>query len=179
MEFLKLAEKRRSVRRYLSKTIPRDVLSRCLEAARLAPSACNSQPWYFIVVDDEVLKNKVAQAAFSGIYSMNSFAKRAPVLVIVLYEKVGFFPAAGGFLQGIRFNLVDLGIACEHFVLQAQEDGVGTCWLGLFNERAVRKIIGIPGNKKIAMIISMGYPEDSEIKPKNRKSLEQIYRFNR
>ncbi|TBR17962.1 NAD(P)H nitroreductase, partial [bacterium] len=140
---------------------------------------CNSQPWYFIVIDDEVLKNKVSEAAFSGIYSQNAFAKRACVLVIVLREKTSFFPAVAGYSQGIRYNAVDLGIACEHFVLQAQEDGVGTCMLGWFNQRAVEKTLGIPGNKKAGIIISMGYPQDPEIRPRARKSIEQMSRFNK
>ncbi len=179
MEFIELVKKRKSTRKYLFKPVPRDVLNRSLEAARLAPSACNSQPWYFIVVDDEALKNKVAEAAFSGVHSLNSFAKSAPVLIIVLREKTKFFPMLAGWFQGISYDAVDLGIACEHFVLQAEEDGVGTCWLGWFNERAARKIIGLPAGKRIGAIISMGYPEKDEIMPKNRKSIGEISRFNK
>ena len=88
MNFLELVKKRRSVRRYSKGKVPREVIDRCLEAARLAPSACNAQPWYFIAVDDEKLKNELANKAFSGIYSMNSFAKDAPVFGFSAASKI-------------------------------------------------------------------------------------------
>lgn len=179
MTFLELVKTRRSVKRYSAKSVSREVIARCLEAAQLAPSACNSQPWYFIVVDDQDLKNKVANAAFSGIYSMNSFAKDAPVLVVVVRDKSSYFAALGGYCRGIQFSLIDIGIACEHFILQAEEEGVGTCWLGWFNEKAVKKILGIPHNKKADIMISMGYPENGEEISKTRKSLGEISRFNK
>ncbi|MDP3790903.1 MAG: nitroreductase family protein [Candidatus Omnitrophota bacterium] len=176
--FLELVNKRSSVRRYSARPIPREVIGRCLEAARLAPSACNSQPWYFIIVDDPSLKDKISAAAFSGIYSMNSFAKNAPALAVVVREKSSRLAAAGGCFRGVQYNLIDIGIACEHFILQAAEDGVGTCWLGWFNERAVKKALGIPREKKADMIISMGYPEKISERPKTRKSLDEISTFN-
>ena len=179
MAFIDLVKKRRSVRRYAAKPVPREVIDRCLEAARLAPSACNSQPWNFIVVDDETLKNKLAGAAFSGAYSMNAFAGKAPVLVAVIREKSTYFATLAGYFRGVRYSLIDIGIACEHFVLQAAEDGVGTCWLGWFNERAVRKVLNIPGNKKVDILISMGYPEETEGRNKERKPLSEIRRFNK
>ena len=83
MPFLDLVRKRQSERKYSDMPVPRDVIERCLEAARLAPSACNSQPWTFMVVEGE-LKNRLATAAFSGLYSMNSFAARAPILIVVV-----------------------------------------------------------------------------------------------
>jgi len=178
MTFLDLVKRRRSVRKYSAKPVPREVITRCIEAARLAPSACNSQPWHFIVVDDQELRKRVAQAAFSGAYSMNSFAGDAPVLVVTVRDKSGYFATLGEFFRGVQYNLIDIGIACEHFVLQAEEDGVGTCWLGWFNEKAVKKILGIPKDKKADIIISMGYPEDGEPRDKIRKPTEEISSFN-
>lgn len=178
MGFLELVEKRSSVRRYSSRPVPREVLGRCLEAARQAPSACNVQPWYFIVVDEPELRARIGQAAFSGIYSMNSFAKAAPVLVIVVRDKSSYLSALAGYCRGVQFSLIDMGISCEHFVLQAAEDGVGTCWLGWFNERAVKKMVGIPSGKKADIMICMGYPEDGQVLSKARRSLSEISRFN-
>ncbi len=179
MTFLELVKKRSSVRKYAAAPVPREVIAKCLEAARLAPSACNSQPWDFIVVDDPALKKKLAEAAFSGIYSMNSFACNAPAFVVVTSSKSGGFAMLGGFFRNIRYSLIDIGIACEHFILQAAEDGVGTCWLGWFNERAVKKTLGISRNKKAEIIISMGYPEDVSYREKTRKSLDEIVKFNK
>ncbi|HDQ93504.1 MAG TPA: nitroreductase, partial [Synergistetes bacterium] len=114
MYFLELAGKRRSVRNFLPDPVPREAIERCLEAARLAPSACNSQPWKFLVTDDPETSSRVADAAFSGLYSMNTFARKAPVHVIVLRENAKPAARFGGFFRGVDFTLVDIGIACEH-----------------------------------------------------------------
>lgn len=178
MNFLELVSKRFSLRKYSSKKVDRELIEKCLEAARLAPSACNSQPWYFIVVDVEESKNKLADIAFSGVYSSNSFAKKAPVLVVVINEKSNYVAKVGGFLRGTQYSLIDIGIAVEHFVLQAQELGIGTCWLGWFNEKGVKKFLGIPKSKKVEAIISMGYPpEGTTPREKKRKSLDEIREY--
>ncbi len=178
MTFLELVKKRRSVRKYSAKPVPREVMDRCLEAARLAPSACNSQPWHFIIVDDKKLKDELTDKVFSGVYSMNSFAKNAPVLIVVVTERSNYIARLGGYFKGVQYSLIDIGIACEHLILQAEEEGLGTCWLGWFNENAVKKILGLPREKKIDIIISMGYPEKAEAPEKARRSLNEIRRFN-
>lgn len=171
MSFLDLAKKRQSCRKYSSRKVSRESITRCLEAARLAPSACNSQPWHFIVVTDSDLKQKVAEVAFSGMYSMNAFAKEAPVLVVVIREHSRYVARLGGSLRGVQYSLIDLGIVCDHFTLQAVEEGLGTCWLGWFNERAVKKILDVPRGGKIDVILSLGYPEKEDVRLKNRKDL--------
>ena len=177
MKFFELVKKRQSVRKYLPKPVPKDVLDRCIQAAQFAPSACNSQPWSFVVVCDEKLKNKLAHKAFSGIYSMNSFAKNAPVLVVVVTERSRYAARLGGYFRGTQYNLIDIGIACEHLVLQAEEEGLGTCWLGWFNEKAVKETLGIPKKKKVDVMISVGYPETKGIRDKTRRPLSKIRRF--
>ena len=178
MAFLELVKKRRSVRRYSKRGVPREVIDRCLEAARLAPSACNAQPWYFIIVDDEKLKDELANKAFSGIYSMNSFAKAAPVLIAVVTERSNYIARLGGYFKGVQYSLIDIGISCEHLILQAEEESLGACWLGWFNENALKKVLGLPKGKKVDVIISMGYPEKAGTKDKSRKPLDEIRRFN-
>ncbi|MFH0839705.1 MAG: nitroreductase family protein [Candidatus Omnitrophota bacterium] len=177
MNFLELVRRRRSTRKYLSKPVPREAIDRCLEAARLAPSACNSQPWSFIIADKDNLKDDLAATAFSGPYSMNSFAKSAPILIVVITERSGYIATLGGYFKGVQYSLIDIGIACEHLVLQAEEEGLGTCWLGWFNEKAVKKVLGLPDEKKIDIIISMGYPAGGEVREKARKSLDEIRRY--
>lgn len=159
MSLLELLRARRSIRSYSPRPVPRDKLLRCLEAARLAPSACNSQPWYFIIVDDEELRGRLCSQCFSGIYSMSSFAKGAPVIVAVVRNITSYAAALGGFLRGVQFGLIDIGIAGEHFVLQAQEEGLGTCWLGWFNERAAKRVLGLGRGAKVDVLISVGYPQ--------------------
>jgi len=151
----------------------------CLEAARLAPSACNSQPWKFIVVDDRQLKKKLSDAAFSGIYSINSFCKMAPVIVVVISEKSKFLARIGGMFRGTKYYLIDIGVACEHFVLQAEELGLGTCWIGWFNEEAVKSILNIPKPKKIDVLIALGYYDKEKLGSEHgREPMDKIASFN-
>ena len=177
MNFLELVKNRRSVRKYINKPVSRDLLDKCLEAARLAPSACNSQPWSFIVVDNIDIKNKIVNDAFSGMYSMNKFTKEAPVLIVVVTERSKYIARLGGYFRGVQYSLIDIGIACEHFILQAREEGLGTCWLGWFNENAVKKILNLDKKNKIDAIISVGYPEEENVLEKSKKPIEEIRRY--
>lgn len=177
MSFLNLVLKRQSVRSYKQDPVSHEIIDRCIEAARLAPSACNSQPWSFIVVDSPKIKSKVASAIFGGMYSMCSFAESAPVLIAVITEKSKLSAAIGGHIKGTKYNLIDIGIACEHLVLQAAEEGLGTCWLGWFNEKKVKKELDLPKSTKIDVIISLGYPLDETIREKQRKSIDEIRRY--
>ena len=171
--------KRRSVRRYSDRPVRKEDILTCLEAARLSPSACNSQPWKFIVVDDKELKNTLCYKAFSGVYSMNTFAKAAPVMIAVVSEKSAFFSAVAGKIRRTAYYLLDIGGACEHFILQAAELGLGTCWLGWFNEGEVKKLLSIPRYKKVDTLISLGYPDNAKIVEKTRKPIEEISSFNK
>ena len=161
----------------MAKPIPKSSIQRCMEAARLAPSACNSQPWSFIIVQNEALKEKVAKGAFSGIHSVYAFAKNAPVLIVAVREKSRYLARLGGQLRGAQFNLIDLGIACEHIVLAAQEIGLGSCWIGWFNERKVKKVLNIPRQKKVDIIISLGYKAEELLEVTNRRTLSEICDF--
>jgi nitroreductase len=179
MALLDLIRKRKSVRSFLSKPVEREKIMACLEAARLAPSACNAQPWKFIVVDDRDLKNRLCQSAFSGVYSMNSFCKEAPVIVVVVSESSRFLARIGGMLRGTKYYLIDIGIAGEHFVLQAEELGLRTCWIGWFNEGAVKKVLNIPRAKKIDIIIALGYDDREEPDTEyDREPIDKIASFN-
>jgi len=178
MNFLELAKIRESVRKYDSRPVKREDILTCLEAARLAPSACNSQPWEFIVVDKPELKAKTAAAALSGIYGMNTFIKDAPVLIAVVSDSFRILTKIGSGLRDSSFYLVDLGIACEHLVLEAAELGLGTCWLGWFNEKAVKKVLNVGHGKRIHIMISLGYPAEGYIQhEKARKELSEMAKF--
>ena len=174
MDFLELSKLRQSCRSFSSKPVPKEMVEKCLEAARLAPSACNSQPWRFIVVSSPEVREKVAEAAFSGKYSMNEFAKKAPVIIIVARDKDKLIPAVGGMFMGTNFSLVDIGIAVEHLVLAAAEQGIGTCYLGIFDEKDIKKVLKLPRNLKIELVVPMGYPENETIRVKSRKLLDEI-----
>jgi len=176
--FQKILRGRRSIRRYLPTPVEPDKLRACLEAARLAPSAHNVQPWRFIVVDDPELKERLTSAAFSGIYSGSRFAARAPVILVLLARRDFVAHHLGGRLQRIPFHLIDMGIAGEHFVLQAEEFGLATCWMGWFSYRRVRRVLKVPRKFKIVAMMPVGYAEKRPHREPPRRTLEEIVAFN-
>ena len=178
MNFLDLVKKRQSVRKYLNKMVEKEKIERCLEAARLAPSASNSQPWEFIVVDDPKLKEAVANETFDRIISFNRFSLQAPVLILLISERSGLVRKIAEAIKDKPFSLIDIGIAAEHFCLQAAEEGLGTCILGWFKEKEVKKLLNIPLAKRVELIITLGYPESVGIRPKERKAIDEIRSYN-
>lgn len=180
MSFLKLVNQRQSVRKYTNRAVEQDMLMRCLEAARLAPSASNSQPWKFIVIDKPKLKNKVAKETFSTLVSFNKFTIDAPVLIAITLEKPPIVNRIGGRIKKKSWKLIDLGIAAEHFCLQAEEEGLGTCMIGWYNEKAIKDLLHIPKQKDLALLISVGYaPEDYKVRKKTRKSMDEMSSLNK
>ncbi len=177
-DFLELLTKRQSVRNYKNIPVEAEKLERCLEAARLSPSACNSQPWTFIVVDEPELKAKVARATFSSTVRFNKFTVEAPVLLAVVTEKSTLVPQMGNFLKNQQYNLIDIGIAIENFVLQAAYEDLGTCIIGWFDEKTIKELLNIPSKKRVNIVISLGYPSNKMTRKKIRKSLGKIARYN-
>ena len=174
MDFAELVSLRQSDRKYTERPVSRELVTACLEAARLAPSACNSQPWKFVVVDSpELLPHMATAAAGMG---MNRFAAQAPVIVAVTLEKMNFTARIGSVIKDKEYSLLDVGIAVEHFCLQAAELGLGTCIMGWFDEKKVRQLLGIP-KRRVPLLISLGYPA-SETRKKVRKPLEEMSSWN-
>lgn len=177
--FKNLVKQRRSIRRYLDRPVEREKIFACIEAARLAPSADNVQPWRFLVIDEPEIKEALARDAFSGIYFISRFAAKAPVLIIILARLDIIANRIGKQIQNIHFYLIDIGIAGEHIVLQAEELGLGTCWIGWFNTRKTRKTLNIPRKYKIVSMLSLGYYDRKPSKPKKRRTLDEIVWFNK
>jgi nitroreductase len=173
MRFLELVLRRQSVRRYLDRPVERAPLERCLEAARLAPSASNAQPWYFVVADEPTLVRSLAQASY------NRFTRAVPAFVAVVCERGKAVSRIGGWLAGRDYRLIDLGLAAGHFCLQAAEEGLGTCLLGMFNQRRVRRLLEVPPGRRVELLITLGYPADAEVREKKRKPLDRIRGYNR
>ena len=177
--FLDLVRRRQSVRGYTPRPVEKEKIQRCLEAARLAPSACNAQPWTFIVVDDADLKNRLADLTADRWLPLNHWTKQAPVHVAVVVEQAGLTARIGAKVKKKSFPWIDLGIAAEHFCLQAAADGLGTCMLGWFKEDKARDLLNIPDGKRLGLIITLGYPADDAIRPKSRKDISRVVRWNR
>ncbi len=179
MDFFNLITARQSVRSYADAPVEKEKLTQLIEAVRLAPSASNSQPWKLIMVTDRDLKNKVAQATFSKLISFNKFAPQAPILAVLVIEKPKVITQIGGKLKDREFSLIDIGIAAEHFCLQAAALGLGTCMLGWFDETAIKRLLHIPAHKRIGLVITLGYAKTgTPLRPKNRKSLEEMCNYN-
>ena len=177
--FQRILAGRRSIRRYLENPVEPEKLRACLEAARIAPSAHNSQPWRFIVVDDPVLKDLVAAHAFSGIYKATRFAAKAPVLLILLARKTFVAHELGGRFQRVPYYFVDMGIAGEHIILQAEELGLATCWIGWFSRGRLRRVLKVPRRFKIVAMMPIGYAEKRPTREPPRKTYEEIVSFNK
>jgi nitroreductase len=176
--FQKILAGRRSIRRYLPTPVEPEKLRACLEAARIAPSAHNVQPWRFIVVDEPGLKDRLAAEAFSGIYAGSKFAAKAPVILLLLARPGSAAVRLGARIQGVHFYLLDMGIAGEHVVLQAQELGLATCWMGWFDYRKARKVLNIPPSFKLVAMMPIGYAETRPVREPPRKSFEEIAAMN-
>ena len=179
MDFLQLVQRRQSCRAYdPARPLEQEKLSRCIEALRLAPSACNAQPWKLVVVTDPALKDRVAQAAGAKWLGFNHFTTQAPVIVVIVREDPNLTSKLGTVLKDKPFTLMDVGIAAEHFCLQATDEGLGTCIIGWFDETAVKKLLKIPKKKRAELIITLGYPAKTVIRQKIRKPLEQVCSYN-
>ncbi len=174
--FLELAAGRRSVRKYKPRRVEREKLDYCLEAARLAPSACNAQPYRFIVLDEPELKEKFCAAAFTGVYSVTKFAAAAPALALVTARQGKLSAWLGNQMQDTNFRLVDIGIAAEHFALAAAEQGLGTCWIGWFDAKAGARALGL--SSKIEVLLAVGYPDESP-GPRPRLSPDEFRSYNK
>lgn len=187
MSFKELVLQRYSCRKFLPIPVEEEKILQCIESARVAPSACNSQPWKFIVVNDIKVKHQLVEEATSGIYKLSKFISNAPVIIVVTTDKAEFLSKLGSLVRNTRFYLIDIGIACEHIVLQATELGLGSCYVGWFSETGVKKVLKIPRRYEVPLLICLGYPEVSykdadpirrHAKSNLRKGLKEILNFN-
>ena len=163
MELKDAILQRKSIRGYEDKPVPEDKLNAVLEAARMAPSGGNRQLWKFVVVRDSE-KRKQLSAASHG----QGHVAEAPVVIAA----VGTMPE-NMMACGVPGYPVDLSIAVDHMTLAAVDEGLGTCWIGAFNQDKARDILGVPKSCKIVALLTLGYPRDPG-RPKDRKPLDEI-----
>jgi len=163
MDVHQAIKNRRSVRSYKSDLVPEDKLARVLEAARMAPSAHNDQDYKFIVVKNPETRKQLADASRS-----QEFITQAPVVIVA----VSLNPEAI-MSSGVPTYAVDVAIAIDHIMLQAWEEGLGTCWIGAFSQDRVKEILSIPDKYKVVALFPLGYPADSP-ETKTRKELKEI-----
>ena len=165
---------------FRSKPVEPEKIEKIIEAVHIAPSACNSQPWKIIIVDEPELKNEVAKATFSKTISFNKFTLQAPVIAVLVIEKAKLIAQIGGSIKDMEYPQIDIGIAAAHFCLQATELGLGTCMIGWFDEKKIRQLLNIPEKRKIGLVITLGYPpENYKVRIKIRKPFDDICGFNK
>ena len=179
MSFSELVRTRQSVRSYQERPVEPDKVQAIVESVRLAPSASNSQPWTLIIVDEPLLKDKVARATFSSAISFNQFSLEAPVIAVLTIEKPKVITQIGGWVKQREFPLIDVGIAAEHFCLQAADLGLGTCIVGWFDEKVIKRLLNIPRSTRVALLITLGYAaEGYPLRPKKRKDTDAMSSYN-
>ena len=171
--FLNLVQLRQSDRAYLNNPVKKEKLERILEAAHLAPSACNAQPWKIIVVTDPEKRMQIADATASKVLSMNHFSKQAPVQLVLIEENANFTSTVGGWATNKHYPHLDLGIVASHICLAATDEGLGSCMIGWCDEKKVRKVLDIPKNKRVMLVILIGYSAQP-LREKKRKPLDEI-----
>jgi nitroreductase len=167
MDVYQAIKNRYSCRSYKAEPVPDEKLKRILEAARLAPSAHNEQEWKFVVVKDVEKRNQLSEAAGQ------SFIAEAPVIIVAVATEPEHV-----LRSGVPAYAVDLAIAIEHMALQATEEGLGTCWIGAFDQEEVKKILEIPEECKVVALLPLGFPADKP-KLKSRKRLEEIISYEK
>ena len=176
MDFQTLIRQRCSCRSYRPKPVEKEKLEQCMEAARLAPSGCNSQAWRYYVVTEPETKKQFADAVYQS--GFNRFAEQAPVLIAITEQIPAKVMRVVREKYGTQaYVQIDIGLSLSQLILQATELGLATCILGIFDEDAVHALIPIPEGEKLRLVLALGYPAEEDVPEKNRHPLTEICQF--
>ncbi len=173
MAVLDVIKERGSIKKYKDKPISRDDLLKILEAARLAQSAANRQPWQFIIVTDKATKEKLMQEAHRPDRPPVGHIGSATTVIVCLGNPKECRPV--GPFEGFT---IDLSIAIENMALASWDLGIGSCWIGAFDEDRVKSILGVPEDLRVVSLLTLGYPDEAP-RPKVRKSMEEIIHYEK
>ena len=170
MDFLEIANTRQSCRSYdEARLVEREKLDAVLEAVRLAPSACNGQPYKLTVCKGDTAKEVAKATAGLG---MNKFAVQAPVLIVISEMPYVRSAAMGARVKGNDYRSIDIGIAAAYLTAEATAQGLSTCILGWFDDDRIRKLCGLEYPARL--VITLGYAKDETIRPKKRKDAAEL-----
>jgi nitroreductase len=173
--FLELCKSRQSCRGFSERSVEHNKLVQCVEAGRLTHSGCNAQPWSFVVVENQ---DMVSQIALCGQQlKQNVWLGTAKAFIIVLEEHAILSPVISCFLDSQYYTKGDLGAATAYICLEATDQGLGNCIIGLYDRKKICELLNIPTEKQIGSVIALGYPSNDIIREKKRKSFEDIVRF--
>jgi len=171
--FYDLASKRQSCRNYSDRPVEKDKLMQCINAALIAPSACNGQPWHYTLVTNRETAAKLAKTLQSG--GMNRFADKTPAFAVITEKSSNASATIGGKLKHQDYSSMDIGISAAHFVLQAEDLGLSTCIIGWFNEKDLKSLLSIKESDRIRLVIAVGYKDESDkFRTKRRKPQDEV-----
>ena len=171
MDFLKIANARQSCRSYdPERDVEREKLDAILQAVRLAPSACNGQPYHLTVCRGQAAKDAAAATMGMG---MNKFAAQAPVVIVISEEPYIKSAALGAKIKGNDYRSIDIGIAAAYLTAEAAAQGLGSCILGWLDDEKLRSLCGL--KYPVRLVITLGYPSEKDaLRPKKRKHISEL-----
>ena len=173
MNFTEIAQQRQSCRGYdAQRPVEEEKLDAILNAARLAPSACNGQPYHITVCKGEIAQQVAAATQGMG---MNKFSSQAPVLMVISEEPYVKSAALGAKLKGNDYRSIDIGIVCAYLTAEAAAQGLSTCILGWLDDDKIRKICGL--SHPVRLVITLGYALDETLRTKKRKDLQELVTY--
>lgn len=174
-EFMDLCLRRQTCREFSDRPVEHGKLVQCVEAARLAPSGCNAQPWSFVVAETPEVVRQVGECVQQ--MGMNPYAMQAKAFVAIVEEHATLMPVIACLLDSQYFAQGDLGRAAAYFCLEAEAQGLGTCQFGIYDRAKLAKALGIPEEKQFGALIGIGYQANPEVRKKQRKAFDAVARF--
>lgn len=175
MDFLEFIKKRKSIRRFKKNPISDKDIRYILECAINSPSACNSQPYRFVVIRGE-FKERFCKEVFKGVYSFCSFVKDAPIIIAIIRVKKSIKMKIGEFISDCDFSLIDIGIAGEHIVLAATYKNLGSLWVGWFDKKKANKMLNVSKDERVEILIAIG-EKDEEPAIRKKRNFSEIVSF--
>jgi len=174
-------KRRRSIRSYLDKEIEDEKLNLILESARLAPSATNTQDWFFYIIKDKETRSKITASMPFG---MNPFLKEAPITIVGCKKTSGLIKKVSQAMSRKSWSEINVTIALENMVLIAADMDIGSCWIGLFDEQKIKSILSISSEHEIVALLTLGYPTTQSteesiggVQPKSRMTIKEIVKI--
>ena len=179
MNFETLQAARESCRAYSEKPVSREILTHLVDVARLSPSGCNAQPWRFILVDEPEARAKLVDALDDHGLTGCPWGGHVPAFIVICEDEARLRPGVGERYGSQHFAQMDIGMAAMALCCEAVSIGLGACMIGTFSQEKMHRAFGIPEERPVRLIITVGYPvKEGKPRPKTRKSLEDILTYN-
>ena len=173
MNFYEMLRKRESCRNFDPERIPtREQLMRICEAGRLSPSACNTQPWRYYIVDEPETAAKLAKCTQS--MNMNKFASECPTFIVICDQPLKYEKKTRDFFVRYKYSDIDIGISTMNLCYAAMEEGLSTCILGWFDERRIMRLLGLKRDRRVKLVLCVGYAKTDKLRSKKRRPIEEI-----